>query len=299
MKFPSPYPYFGGKAIVAEVVWRRFGSVKNYVEPFFGGGSILLKHPDPQGFETVNDLDCYIANLWRAIKHDAESVKHHAVYPVIEIDIHSRNLWLINNRPNYQELLIADPEFYDAKVAGWWLHGQAHWLGSAFASKPYKQIPGLTSQRGFMSTRIKNIDEYFNILYQRLEKVRVLCGDWLRCVASSITENIGTTAIFLDPPYSSELCDQGVYAIKGDVSTAVRNWAIENGNNPALRIALCGYKNEHGEAMPSDWECYSWVANGGFGNQGNKRGRENRSKETIWFSPYCLKNNDLPLFEGI
>jgi len=251
------------------------------------------------GGEIFNDLDCYIANLWRAIKHDVEAVKYHAVYAVIEIDIHSRNLWLINNRPNYQELLMADPEFYDAKVAGWWVHGQAHWLGRAFAFKPYKQIPALTQQRGFMSTLVKDIDEYFNLLCQRLEKVRVLCGDWSRCVASSITENIGTTAILLDPPYSFDLCDKAVYAVAEDVSKTVRAWAIENGNNPALRIALCGYKDERAQTMPSDWECYSWVANGGFGNQGNKRGKENKSKETIWFSPYCVKDTDMPLFSQI
>ena len=34
----SPYPWFGGKAAIAAVVWDRFGDVPNYVEPFFGSG---------------------------------------------------------------------------------------------------------------------------------------------------------------------------------------------------------------------------------------------------------------------
>ena len=38
----APFPYFGGKARAAPEVWRRFGDVKNYVEPFFGGGAVLL-----------------------------------------------------------------------------------------------------------------------------------------------------------------------------------------------------------------------------------------------------------------
>ena len=41
----TPFPYTGGKSSVAPEVWRRFGDVKNYVEPFFGGGGVLLNRP--------------------------------------------------------------------------------------------------------------------------------------------------------------------------------------------------------------------------------------------------------------
>ncbi len=67
----------------------------------------------------------------------------------------------------------------------------------------------------------------------------------------------------------------------------VRRWAIANGGNPLLRIALAGYEGEH--TMPDSWECVSWKARGGYGSQGNGTGRDNAHKERIWFSPYCLK----------
>lgn len=69
------------------------------------------------------------------------------------------------------------------------------------------------------------------------------------------------------------------------VSEHVRIWAIENGNNPLLRIALCGYEGEH--AMPKDWECVEWKASGGYGNR--REDNENASRERIWFSPHCIK----------
>lgn len=73
-----------------------------------------------------------------------------------------------------------------------------------------------------------------------------------------------------------------------DVAHAVRQWAVENADDPALRIALCGYEGEH--AMPGDWECVAWKANGGYANQGKRNGvEENARKERIWFSPHCLK----------
>lgn len=45
----------------------------------------------------------------------------------------------------------------------------------------------------------------------------------------------------------------------------VRDWAIANGDNPKLRIALFGYEEEHAATMPASWECLAWKARSGFG----------------------------------
>lgn len=65
---------------------------------------------------------------------------------------------------------------------------------------------------------------------------------------------------------------------------------MANGNNPLLRIALCGYEGEH--YLPDDWDCVAWKANGGYSHQKKdqtKPKNDNNKKERIWFSPYCLK----------
>ena len=62
----SPFPYFGGKSRAVGLVWPRFGVVRNYVEPFFGSGAMLLGRPAPwTGSETVNDADGLLCNFWR------------------------------------------------------------------------------------------------------------------------------------------------------------------------------------------------------------------------------------------
>ena len=78
-----------------------------------------------------------------------------------------------------------------------------------------------------------------------------------------------------------------------DIAHDVREWAIANGDNPLLRIALCGYCGEH--AMPDDWECIAWKANGGYGNQAapGTQGRKNAHRERIWFNKACLKQSSL------
>jgi hypothetical protein len=132
----APFPYFGGKRRVAELVWRHLGNPDNYIEPFFGSGAVLLCRPDPPKIETVNDLDSMVANFWRATQHDPEAVAAHADGPVNEADLHSRHRWLVlsDDAATFRERMRTDPDYYDAKVAGWWCWGLCCWIGSGWCS---------------------------------------------------------------------------------------------------------------------------------------------------------------------
>lgn len=124
-------------------------------------------------------------------------------------------------------------------------------------------------------------------LQARLRRVRVCCGDWTRVVGRSATECIGVTGIFFDPPYGADAGrDPSLYTHDDlELAEQVRQWALKHGDNPKLRIALCGYEGEH--EMPANWQCVPWKATGGYAaSAGNN---ENAHRERIWFSPACLK----------
>jgi len=129
----APFPWFGGKRRVAELVWARLGDVQTYNEPFAGSLAVLLARPHQPRIETVNDLDCYLANFWRALQRDPEAVAYYADGPVNEADLHARHRWLVDHRP---ESVMTDPDFYDAQIAGWWVWGQCLWIGSGWCEKP-------------------------------------------------------------------------------------------------------------------------------------------------------------------
>jgi hypothetical protein len=131
------------------------------------------------------------------------------------------------------------------------------------------------------------LDAWFTALAARLRRVRVCSGDWSRVCGPSVTSKHGMTAVFLDPPYA-DTADRAGQLYREDcpqVAHAVRAWAIANGDNPLLRIALCGYEGEH--QMPSSWEVLEWSAGEGFGGQAAERSK-NGDRERIWFSPACL-----------
>ena len=134
---------------------------------------------------------------------------------------------------------------------------------------------------------------WFSELSDRLRGVRVACGDWSRVLGDSVTDKHGMTGVFLDPPYASERCATVYTNDSMTVAHDVRAWALEAGQRKTMRIALCGYTGEHD--LPG-WEAVPWKANGGYGSQGETQGRENSSKEVIWFSPHCLGGKQLGLF---
>lgn len=362
MKLKAPFPWFGGKSRVAHLVWDRFGDTLNYVEPFAGSLAVLLARPFPVRTETVNDKDPYLSNFWRAVTADPEQVAYYADWPVNETDLHARHLWLVNQK-DFREKMLTDPDYYDPKIAGWWVWGQSCWIGSGWCDIsqyernkgkrvnlpqgggrgdttaaltrngrsrpnlrpaqgiegiPSRQIPHLNGDSGAagaglhataFNRKTGGICAYMEALKSRLRNVRVTCGDWSRIMSPSVTYGIGMTAVFLDPPYDPDVRQEGIYSVddtdEKPISTAVRDWCLEEISDgkgkakftgprylhPKLRIALCGYWDEHAPFMPDDWECVRWKANGGYSNQ-NKAGNDNRHQECIWFSPNCLKPHD-------
>ena len=133
----APFPYFGGKSRAAALVWERFGTPINYVEPFFGSGAVLLACPEQQRprVETVNDANAHLANVWRAISLYPEEVARAADWPVIEVDLHARHKHLLARIPEMRTALDADPKWCDPELAGWWIWGASAWIGSGWCEE--------------------------------------------------------------------------------------------------------------------------------------------------------------------
>lgn len=326
----APFPWFGGKSKVASLVWQRFGNVPNYVEPFAGSLAVLLGRESEPRVETVNDIDCWVSNFWRALQADPEGVATYADWPVNEADLHARHLWLVN-QSEFRERMKTDPDYFEVKIAR--PHRKISYAGRdergalsrTAAKRPRlgrgqgrgvsRQLPQLsgdggTNGRGVLTVENTGLKDWLCSLAERLRRVRVCCGDWSRVIGPSVTHKIALTGVFLDPPYDMRVVsDKAETGRDGaapsdklyenhdnEISAVVRKWAIQNGDNQLLRIAVCGYEGEH--EFPSTWQKVAWKANGGFGNQNPNTNRAiNTTRERIWFSPHCL--NSPTLFDQV
>ena len=313
----SPFPYFGGKSSVSQVVWERFGKVDNYVEPFFGSGAILLNRPPfaPQtgvdnkplpidwGTETVNDINAWVTNFWRSSKADPEGVAAYCDRPCNELDLHAIGKWLFYRKDckEWIEKIRSDINYYDSMSAGWWLYGKSHWIGGAFVQQKNKwkskksvskQRPQLGNKRHGIFACLEKSEtpaDYLLKVQSRIKELRICCGDWGRVLTPVGTSQIGLTAVFLDPPYGVTDRDTNIYGTNDSVTIAskVEYWCKSFEKNENFRIAVCGYEGEYKSL--ADWEVYSWKASGGMGNQAKNGPSQNCKRERIWFSPSCLQ----------
>jgi len=129
----APFPWFGGKSRAGAEIWQALGEPKNYVEPFCGSLAALLTAPRIHGVETVNDADGFVANFWRAVQAAPDGVARFADWPVNEADLEARHAWLLA-RTERLRWCLQDPDFFDAKIAGWWVWGQCAWIGTGWCS---------------------------------------------------------------------------------------------------------------------------------------------------------------------
>lgn len=319
MSLQAPFPYFGGKRRAAPAVWAAIGDPGGYVEPFAGSLAVLLARPPATGrrVETVNDLDGWLVNMWRAIQLRPAEVAEHAWGPVTEIDYHARLAWLQERRtPELVSWLEGDPETCDAKAAGWWLYVAACAIGDPWGPGPWRVVDGHlvktgTGQgvnrelphlgnagRGVNRGEVGDLAHYLGVLQRRLARVRITCGDWRRVVAPSViraTAGNSITAAFFDPPYSTsgDLYASTAASNGVDIDSDVRRWCADNGGTH--RIVLCGYNSDHDELLRLGWRVELGKSGRGAGYSTDSRAGR---RERLWISPSCPDSQTLFGIDG-
>jgi len=311
-KLKAPFPYFGGKSKVADIIWRNLGDVKQYIEPFFGSGAVLLKRP-PTKYETfyeiVNDKDGFIANVWRSIRFSPDEVAKWCDWPINHADLNARRKILIANETRLLENLQNDDMWHDPKMAGYWIWAASCWIGSGLVRPnaiPYlgrdtgivKQRPTPSGNQGILEKRPRivndrgntiNVYEWINALSKRLRNVKVVCGDWKRVCGGNWQDRNKPVGMFFDPPYMTSGRDEKIYHHESmTVGGEVEKWCLERGKNPNYRIVVAGYEDEYQTLLDNGWTVVAWVNNGGYANQ-KSGGSKNRFRERLYISPHCCK----------
>lgn len=299
----APFPWYGGKRREADRVWALLGNVTRYIEPFAGSLGVLLGRAEPwSGLEVVNDLDGYVVNAWRSIKQSPEETAEHATGLISELDCTARHIWLVNEGRRELNRLAADPEWHDPKIAGWWLHGVAAWIGTGYCAGdgPWtrakilgesgvdgqgvnRKLPHLGDD-GRGVNRQERCRSYMKHLANRLKDVVVTCGDWQRVLTPSAmaTRSGQPVGVFLDPPYRDHGREYGTgNAGVEDIWQRLEGWLPTITQN--MRVIVCGYDGDL--APPTGWTTIEYTAKG--------TGSHNRIRERMWASPGCLSEQTL------
>ena len=306
---------YGGKRRLAPAIWERLGNPQVYAEPFAGSLACLLARPGGAGQrEVVCDLDGGIANWWRAVTANPEQVAFWADHPTIHQDLTARHTWLRSWFAEHRDQLSADPEFYDPKVAGWWVWGISLWIGGSWchvstevrphvdasgggrgvsAQSTVGKRPHVKSHSGgqgvsAQTTTRPDLIDWFSELQTRLKSVVVLNRGWESALTPTMIQQTpsganATVGVLLDPPYRLDTGRNGGIYVgddtgdSTDVAVESYRWAVEHGDS--YRIAYCCH--EHDFVVPDGWTQITKSL------AGIRNAERSHVQDQIMFSPAC------------
>lgn len=263
--FRQPYMYTGGKKGIAYFVWQLLGDPGVYVEPFFGGGSVLLNRPKFDKYyseEYVSDLDGMIINFWRTVKMDRHGLLKELERPLSEIELQAM-FRLANRTATLVDSLEDDDKYYSVRAAAAFVYTMCAALPFNWSNKrvtlEYGDIPGMLRS----SLRVPGeMEKYIDKLFERIRYVRMHRCDWLVLlsrVESRYKKKEGTIiGVYLDPPYGSSDRKSGLYRKDSKrVEKGVVEWCESHGKDRRWRIVLSTY-GEYDSLLNDGWTRYVW-----------------------------------------
>lgn len=202
----APFPWFGGKGMLAKKIIPLLPQATTYVEPYAGAASVFWHLPQPYPVEVLNDLDGRIVNLFRVLQDRAkfEELAHRLVWTPYARDEFRRAL-----------AILQDPDASDIDRAwGFFVAQNQGFSGLANSDGDWGRALGGTD-RG-MATNTNRWRGRLKLLahwHDRLTRVQIDSIDALKCIRYWDTPD---TLFYVDPPYVLETRKGGGYAHEAD-----------------------------------------------------------------------------------
>lgn len=187
-----PLKWHGGKSYLASEIIKLIPKHTHYVEPFFGGGSVLFSKPISlieNHSEVVNDLNSELTNFWCVLR-DKKLFK--GFYRRVEATPFSKVFW--------EEAVHCDSsDSIDRAVAFFVRYRQSRQgLGTDFATMSRSRTRrGMNEQASSWFSAIDGLKNF----HDRLKRVVILSDDAIDVI---VREDSPHTFFYLDPPYLHE-----------------------------------------------------------------------------------------------
>lgn len=182
----SSIKYIGGKANEIKYFKKYIPEYDLYVEPFFGGGSVLFDLCPEKAI--INDNDKLVIKYWKSVKYDPEN--------------------LINNISKYENKIDKDSYY---KIRNLYNKGKVSHEDAFYFYINRIGFRGLVrrNKKGEINTPYRGnikLNKYYNIIRQNsncLISSKINCKDYKIFLEKLEKENIvnNKTFIFIDPPY--------------------------------------------------------------------------------------------------
>lgn len=183
-----PLKWHGGKYYLASKIVAMMPAHQQYVEPFFGGGSVLLaKDPSNVG-EIANDLNGQLTNFWKVLQDEKLFERFYRIMQAVPF---SENEW----REAHEKLNKVEEPVEQA--AAFYIECRQSMAGRRAAFAPMTKTrlrQGMNEQAAAWMSVVDGLPA----VHERLRRVAILNRDALKVIEQFDTPN---TLYYLDPPY--------------------------------------------------------------------------------------------------
>ena len=168
----TPFGYIGDKGASPLPSGNASANPDYYYEPFAGVLGLPAETPDAGQVRVRRRHHAHITNFWRAAKWaEPSKLAEWADWPHSSLDMKARLTWLTDQEKRLNDNLMADPDWYDPKAAGWYA-----WLNSVRINS-HGSCLQLGRGKG-VRRKGQHLPTYFTQLAERLKDVTIFYGDW-------------------------------------------------------------------------------------------------------------------------
>lgn len=269
--------YHGGKWRMADKIIPLFPLHQTYVEPFGGGGSILLRKTKSKN-EIYNDLDSDVVNLFKVCR-DQDKAKR--LIELLELTPFAR-----------EELYLAweDTECEIEQARRLVTRSQLG-FGSAGATKSRTGFRGLDKCEDSFSAPAKQFARYPQSLLNVIERFKDVVIENMDALKLIDTIDTKKTFFYFDPPYMPDTRSSmkgGQKYYRHEMSESDHEKLLIKIINLKGMSIISGYDSELYNDILKDWRKETFKA-----RASSAQGAIIRN-ETVWISPNI--KNELTLF---
>ena len=265
-----PLKWHGGKYYLASKIVSLMPRHLHYVEPFFGGGAVLLardpdepdlwlssKSPSNGVSEVANDINGRLINFWRVLRDPRNFAAFHRKVEAIPL---ARQEWEAAHNHSYGESSVADAVafFVDCRQSR---SGMMNGFTSVTRNRTRRRMNGNVSE---WLSAIEGLPE----VHRRLSRVLI---ENMPAVDLVKREDTTTTLFYCDPPYLHET----------RTATGAYSYEMTEGDHVELltalvkckgKVMLSGYPSDLYETFIGSWNRHNFdLPNNAAGGETKRR----------------------------